>query len=133
MQRRLPDYPDLVEPNAIWMRNSAVHNPCEYVTQTDSVVMWDKNIPRTEVKVDGLLAIVQRIYLISAVTMQRVAQLYLLRNLMLNTGLLEVMVSSIPEVFSGDAARQQAAEDLLIKKGGEIIQPMKNFFEVHQQ
>lgn len=133
VRRRLPDYPDLVEPNAVWMRNSSVHNPCEYVTQTDSVVMWDKSVPRTEVQVDDLLAMVQRMYSVSAVTMQRVAQLYLLRNLMLNTGLLDDMIGSAPDILSGDAARQQAAEDRLTKKGGDIIEPLRKFFEAHQQ
>lgn len=75
VQRRLPEYPHLIEPDAVWMRNSAVHNPCDYLTQADSVVMWDKNVPRIEVKVDALLAMVQRMYSVSAVTMQRVAQL----------------------------------------------------------
>lgn len=133
VQLRLPDYPNLVEPDAVWMRNSAVHNPCEYVPQTDSVVMWDKKVPRAEVKVDDLLAMVQRIYSVSAVTMQRVAQLYLLRNLLLNTGLLDDMIDSMPDMLSGDAARQQAADDRLTKRGGEIFEPMRDFFEAHQK
>lgn len=133
VQLRLPDYPNLVEPNAVWMRNSAVHNPCEYVPQTDSVVMWDKKIPRAEVKVDDRLAMAQRIYSVSAVTMQRVAQLYLLRNLLLNTGLLSDMLDSLPDALSGDVARQQAAEDRLTKRGEEIIEPMREFFEAHQK
>lgn len=133
VQLRLPDYPNLVEPDAVWMRNSAVHNPCEYVPQTDSVVMWDKKIPRAEVKVDDLLAMVQRMYSVSAVTMQRVAQLYLLRNLLLNTGLLSDIIDSLPDTFSGDSTRQQAVEDRLTKRGGEILEPMRDFFEAHQK
>jgi hypothetical protein len=132
VQRRLPDYPHLVEPDAVWMRNSAVHNPCEYNIQTDSVVMWDKNIPRSEVKIDVLLAMVRRIYLVSAITMQRVAQLYLLRNLFLKTGLIEDLVSIMPDALSGDSARQQAAEEHFLKKSGEVVEPMRKFFETNQ-
>jgi hypothetical protein len=129
--RRLPDYPNLTEPNAGWMRNSAVHNPREYVVSSDSLVMWDKNVPRTEVSVDDLLAMVQRMYSVSAVTMQRVAQLYLLRNLLLNTGLLDALLDSVPDLVSGDHARVEIAEKRLDAKAFEIMEPVQKFFAAH--
>ncbi|MGB7923308.1 MAG: hypothetical protein WCF57_08690 [Pyrinomonadaceae bacterium] len=126
--RRLPDYPNLVEPDAGWMRNSAVHNPREYVVSNDSLVLWDKNVPRTEIRVDDLLVMVQRMYSVSAVTMQRVAQLYLLRNLLLNTGLLDALLDSVHDLISGDHARTEIAEKQLEAKAFEIMAPMQKFF-----
>lgn len=131
--RRLPDYPNLVEPGAGWMRNSAVHNPRDYVVKNDSLMMWDKNVPRTEVRVDDLLVMVHRMYLVSAVTMQRVAQLYLLRNLLLNTGLLDALLDSVPDLVSGDNARAEMAEKKLDAKAFKIMEPMQKFFASHWQ
>lgn len=133
VMRRLPDYPNLVEPDAGWMRNSAVHNPREYVVTNDSLVMWDKNVPRTEIRAADLLEMVRRMYSVSAVTMQRVAQLYLLRNLMLHTGLLDALLGGIPDLVSGDAARAEMAEKQLDNKLSEITEPMRMFFASHWQ
>lgn len=129
--RRLPDYPNLVEPDAGWMRNSAVHNPREYVVKSDSLVMWDKNVPRAEVRVDDLFAMVQRMYSVSAITMQRVSQLYLLRNLLLNTGLLDTLLDSVPDLISGDHARAEMAEKQLDAKAFEIMESVQKFFASH--
>jgi hypothetical protein len=130
---RLPDYPGLIEPDAGWMRNSAVHNPRVYVRANDSIVMWDKNVPRTEVRVDDLLAIVQRMYSISAVTIQRVGQLYMLRNMLLDTGMLDVLLESLPDLMSGDAAHQGEAEQRVWTKARVIIEPLQSFFGVQNQ
>jgi hypothetical protein len=126
---RLSDYPGLVEPDAGWMRNSAVHNLPDYVPEEDSLWMWDRNHPRTMVRVDDLLELVQRMYLISAVTIQRVGQLYLLREFYLNTGLLDMFVGCIPHIFSGDEKRLSEAEQEMEEYAKALIAPMEKYFD----
>jgi hypothetical protein len=93
--------------------------------------MWDKNVPRAEVRVDDLFAMVQRMYSISAITMQRVSQLYLLRNLLLNTGLLDALLDNVTDLISGDHARAEMAEKQLDAKAFEIMEPVQKFFASH--
>lgn len=131
VQRRLPDYPKLIDPDAMWMRNSAVHNPREYLVGEDALVLWDKNVPRTKVRVDDLSAMVERMYTVSAVTIQKVGQLYLLRNLLLDTGLFDLLLDNIPNFASPDAAKREAAERGVMKKVLPMMQPLQTFFSAH--
>lgn len=131
VQRRLPDYAKLVDPDAMWMRNSAIHNPREYLVGEDALMLWDKNVPRTKVRVDDLFAMVERMYTISAVTIQKVGQLYLLRNLLLDTGVFDLLLDNVPNFLSPDAAKLEAAERELMEKVLPIIQPLQAFFGAH--
>lgn len=125
---RLSDYPGLVEPDAGWMRNSAVHSLPDYIPEEDSLWMWDRNHPRTKVRVDDLLEMVQRMYLISAVTIQRVSQLYFLRDFYLNTGLLDIFVGSIPCLFAGDEKRLAEAEREMTEYTKALLASAEKYF-----
>jgi hypothetical protein len=129
MHRRLADYPGLVEPDAGWMRNSAVHNMPEYVRDEDSVVMWDRNRERTKVRVDDLLAMVQRMYVISGITIVYVGQLYMFRDFLVNTGLFNKFIDCIPLVFSGDEARLAVMEQEMKQLSETLLKPMETFFD----
>src|SRR5207245_3649585 len=94
--KRLSDYHGLVEPDAGWMRNSAIHNPRKYILEKDAVEMWDKSVAPRVVPVGELLAMVKRMYQISGVTIQRVGQLYMFRNLFGEMGLLDGFMESFP-------------------------------------
>lgn len=130
-QRLYRDYPTLVEPNAGWLRNSAEHNPRRYVVDKDAVLMWDKNVPPVEVSVDDLLAIVNRMYSMSAITIQRVAQLYMLRNTLLKTGLLDSLFFCVRDLTSTDILVQRAAEERLIASARTVTAPLEAFFNFH--
>jgi hypothetical protein len=126
--RRLTDYPGLVEPDAGWMRNSAAHNMPEYVIGEDAVVVWDKSHEPKKVRVDDLLEMVQRMYLISAITVVRVGQLYLFREFFVNTGLFKMFVGLMPLVFSRDESRMSAAEREIEQRVKSLMGPFEAFF-----
>ncbi len=127
--RRLSDYPGLVEPDAGWMRNSAIHNPRKYILEKDALEMWDKSVEPRTVLVDELLAMVKRMYQISGVTIQRVGQLYVFRNLFGETGLLDGFVESFPLLLSSSQEEIQRVEDSFTAKAEEMFRPMSDFFE----
>jgi hypothetical protein len=128
MHRRLADYPGLIEPDAGWMRNSAVHNMPDYVLDDDSVVMWDRNHERTKVRVSDLLEMMQRMYFISGTTIMHVSQLYMFRDVFVNTGLFKMFVDCIPLVIAHDELRLSMAEQEMKKVGETLIEPMGKFF-----
>lgn len=127
--RRLSDYPGLVEPDAGWMRNSAIHNPRKYILEKDALEMWDKSVETRMVPVNELLAMVKRMYQISGVTIQRVGQLYMFRKLFGEIGLLDGFVESFPFLLSSNADEIQRVEDSFTAKAEEMFRPMAEFFE----
>jgi hypothetical protein len=129
--RRLADYPGLVELDAGWMRNSAVHNPRKYFVETDELEMWDKNVERKAVQVDELYTMVKRMYLISGVTVQRVGQLYMFRNLFIESGLLDAFIEFLPHLFTLDEQKVRDAEERLFDRAHDMIRPLEEFFNAH--
>ena len=127
--KRLSGYPGLVEPDAGWMRNSAIHNPRKYILEKDALEMWDKSVEPRTVPVDELLAMVKRMYQISGVTIQRVGQLYTFRNLF--GGMLDGFVESFPLLLSSNEKEIQQVEDRFTAKAEEMFRPMADFFEAH--
>jgi hypothetical protein len=126
---RLSDYPGLVERDAVWMRNSAVHNLPDYILEEDSLWLWDKNHARPKVRVDDLLRMVQRMYLISANTIQRVGQLYMFREFYLNSGLLDMLLEAVPYIFAGDEEKLASAEQRMMEHAKPLFEPLERFFE----
>jgi hypothetical protein len=129
--RRLEDFPGLVEPDAGWMRNSAVHYLPNYILEEDALVLEAKNVQPVKVRVDDLLELVQRMYRISAMTIHRVGQLYMFRDLFLNTGLFDIFVENIPHIYSGNKKRIAIAEQELMEYGKTLLEPLKEFFDSH--
>ncbi len=127
--RRLSDYPGLVEPDAGWMRNSAVHNPRKYILEKDALEMWDKSVEAQIVPVGELLAMVKRMYQISGVTVQRVGQLYMFRKLFGEMGLLDGFVESIPLLMSSNDDDIQQIEARFTANAEEMFRSMADFFE----
>jgi hypothetical protein len=128
---RLREFPGLVETDAGWMRNSAVHHLPNYILEEDALIMEAKNVQPVKVRVDDLLALVQRMYRISAVTIHRVGQLYMLRDLYLNTGLFDVFIEHIPHIYAGDEKRVAVAEQELMEYVKTLLEPLKEFFDSH--
>ncbi len=124
---RLSAYPGLVEGDAGWRRNSAVHNPCEYIIRDDVVIMSDDNVARTPVAVDELGAMVRRMYEISGATMPRVSQLYLFR-LVIDTGLLEALIARLPDLLSDDESRRFEAEQQIQRQAVSLFGEVSAFF-----
>jgi hypothetical protein len=128
---RLSDYPGLVESDAGWMRNSACHNRRVYLPEEDAVEMWDKNKPRKKVPVDTLLQMVNRMYQISAVTLQRVAQVYLFRTMLVKSGVLSLLMEQASVFSSLDETKINMAEQEMLAKGKVILAPLENFINSH--
>src|SRR5262245_1309388 len=91
--QRLATYPGLVDSDAGWLRNSTAHLNNKYVVGKDALLMWDRKHPEILMPVIELMDRVERMYQISSQTIQRVGQLYALRNFFLGTGLLDEFVA----------------------------------------
>lgn len=129
--RRLSGYPGLVELDAGWMRNSAVHQTPEYDPADDTITMQDRNKAASKVKVDDLLAMVRRMYTISGNTITRVAQLYMFRDVFLETGLLDrlaVYISSY--VLEGEGNAASAQKDVT-DFAQALVAPLQAWFASH--
>jgi hypothetical protein len=126
--RRLSDYPGLVEPDAGWMRNSAIHNPRKYILEKDALEMWDKSVEPRTVPVGDLLAMVKRMYQISGETIQRVAQLYMFRKLFGELGLIDGLIESLPLLLSANETEIQQVEERFTARAQEMFRPMADFF-----
>ena len=133
LERRLADYPGLVEGNAGWRRNAAAHGHWEYVKSEDALVMWDKNRPQEKVLVEELLTQVNRMYQISGPTFTLIAQLYFFRDFMWKTGLGEALIVRIPYFLSSDEARRAAAEQEVLKKALKVFAPLENYIAANNQ
>lgn len=126
--RRLPDYPGLIELNAAWMRNAAVHNLPDYDFDADSLTLQDRRTPPVKVRVDDLLEMVKRMYLLSGVTISRVGQLYMFRETFVETGLLDTFLLHMPDFLSSDEARVAQAEQEILEAARTLVEPMESFF-----
>lgn len=133
LEHRLADYPGLVEADAGWRRNAAAHGHWEYLPAEDALVMWDKNRPRSKVPVGELLTQVNDMYRISGPTLALVAQLYLFRDFMWNTGLVEAFIVRIPSFLSSDEVRRAAAEEEMMKKAMRVMGPLENYITANRQ
>jgi hypothetical protein len=133
LERRLADYPGLVEGNVGWRRNAAAHGHWEYVKAEDALVLWDKNRPQEKVPVKDLLAQLNGMYQISGPTFTLVAQLYFFRDFMWNTGLAEALIVRIPRFLSSDEARRSAAEQEILKKAMKVFTPLENYITANNQ
>lgn len=131
--QRLADYPGLVETDVGWRRNAAGHGHWEYEEAEDALILWDIKRPRCKVPVDELLAQLHRIYRLSGPTLAFVAQLYLFRNFMWNTGLMDAIIVRIPHFLSSDEARRAAAEQEIAKKMMKVMEPLENYVTANGQ
>jgi hypothetical protein len=126
--QRLSDYGGLIEPDAVFRRNAAVHEQHEYLLEKDALKMWDDNHPPIEVSVGDLLAMVNRMYDISAKTIVHVAQIYMLRDVLVNTGIWDTFIECLPLALSGDQTKIDDAEQRLVARAETVIEPLQEFF-----
>jgi hypothetical protein len=128
---RLSDYPGLVEPDAGWMRNSACHNRRVYLPDEDAVKVWDENKPPKKIPVSDLLETVKMMYQISAVTLPRVAQVYLFRTMFSRSGIFDLLMEQVSLALSGDENEVNKAEQEITEKGRAMLAPLEAFINSH--
>ena len=127
LSRRLTDFPGLVDPDARWMRNSARHERWEPIPNEDAIVMWDDHTPRTRVTLAELEKKVTELYQIAGVTFPSVAQRYLFREVLMETGMWSVLGRILPKMI--DLAQIGGSTDADIDKLLEPeLEPMKERF-----
>jgi hypothetical protein len=131
MSQRLAAYPGLVDSDAGWLRNSAAHMKNKYVAGKDALLMWDRKRPETLIPVNELLDRVERMYQISSQTIQRVGQLYAIRNLFRDTGLHDEFVAKWPTFLSGNEEDIRKADSELADRAQTSFAPMIAFFNAH--
>jgi hypothetical protein len=128
--RRLSAYPGLVELDAGWMRNAAVHYRRRYIPETDALEMWDNSVMPRRVPVDDLLAMVRRMYQISGETIQLVARLHAVRTLF-GPGFRDELVASFPLLISGNEEEAKRLDDMFTAKTEEMVRRVSDFFSAH--
>jgi hypothetical protein len=127
LAQKLKDYPGLVDEDAGWRRNAAAHGHWEYERNDDSIIMWDERRPRSTITADELYAKLLAMYRIAGPTFARVGQLYLMRNVITNTGLADAFIGNIPRFLSADETERRAAELEVTEKVNRIFGPLQSF------
>lgn len=128
-RQRVSIYPGLIEPDAGWMRNSAAHSNFEYLPDEQALLMWDDKVPATKISVDDLFNKVHEMAVISGLTMPRVAQLYLFRETLRDSGLLDVFIKSMKAGLNVDAAMIQSIEKEVSEKIAPQFQSLEKFVQ----
>lgn len=127
-EKRLRDgYPGLVDPDAGWLRNAAAHARWQYLSKVDSVYLWDVNGKHGRFAVTELLSRVHRMYTISGPTLLNIAQLYMLREVALKTGLLDTMRKLSGDLFGSDEGKRIHAEQRLASRLEDSFTPLRSF------
>ncbi|HVS80752.1 MAG TPA: hypothetical protein VHE60_03375 [Pyrinomonadaceae bacterium] len=128
---RLQNYPGLVDAEAAWRRNGAAHNHWKYEPNGDLLTMWDDNVSPKTIAVDKLIERLNDMYQLSGPTLERVAQLYLFRNVLYQTGLLDALFDSFPRLLSLNEAEMAAAEKETLAKAENAFGPLKKLLEAN--
>jgi hypothetical protein len=131
LSQRLQAYPGLVDSEAGWRRNAAAHGHWEYDSKSDLLIMWDDKMPRSSMPVTELISRLSDMYQMSGPTIERVAQLYLFRDVFCKTGLLDALCDSIPAFFSLDQERMDAADKYISAKAEAVFGPLKKLLEAN--
>jgi hypothetical protein len=98
----------LIEPAATIMRNAPSHNTLNWVNETDSIILKDKE-KQLEISVTDLLQKLASMLQISSLTISRVGQLYMFRTFG-KDGIMEKLFDLLPEFISNDEKRVSLAE-----------------------
>jgi hypothetical protein len=125
--KRLTNYPDLVNSDARWMRNSARHERWQPIPGEDAIIMWDEHKAPTRFSLDELEANVNEMYQMAAVTFGAVARRYLFQNMLTDTGAWAILGKMLPSAF--EAARKDLSNLEAIDEHMESeLQPVRDKF-----
>lgn len=116
LSSRLSDFPGLVDPDARWMRNSARHERWEPIPNEEAIVMWDDNTPRTKITFPELEKKVMDLYQVAGITFPSVAQRYLFQNILVDSGLWDVLGKKLPaivELIKADGSTEADIDKLI--------------------
>jgi hypothetical protein len=128
---RLVNYPNLIDGDAAWIRNAVCHKHAEYIVSEDAVDLWDSKRPRIRIPVDLLLEKVKRMYQVSAVTLPRVAQVYLIRNTFLDPTIAGLMFEAFNFALNHDEMTAKRAEWEFQSKIKSLFAPAEAFAKKH--
>lgn len=131
LSERLNDYPGLVDAEAGWRRNAASHAHWEHDEKTDVLTMWDEKKPPSSVQVDELVTRLNDMHQMSGPTIERVAQLYLIRDVFCKTGLFDALCDSIPAFVSLEQERIDAAGKYMAEQAEVAFGPLKQLLEAN--
>jgi hypothetical protein len=131
-ENRLKDFPNLVSNEMRLFRNSFTHKYFDYNLEDDSFVVWDRKIPKMKKTADEIVKVVSEVTFLCVETFPLVAQYYLMRNLFLNSGLLDAYLQKMPALTSENPLEVSKANKELSDIGQSLFEPMKDFFQRHQ-
>ncbi len=98
----------LIEPTASIMRNAPSHNPLDWIYETDSIILKDKE-KKLIISVDELIEKIKSMLQISSSTISFVGQVYLFRTFN-QIGILDKLFELMPDFISNDETKIKFAE-----------------------
>lgn len=111
VQKKLTDYPKLFDNRAAWMRNAIAHEFLSYDLSTDKITLRDITNNRVTFTANELIELAEDMYLLAAVTIARVGQLYLFREIFRDRGLGDILLDHLPALANEkDPAKITAIE-----------------------
>jgi hypothetical protein len=100
-----------------------------YKHPEDRLLLWDNQSKYYEFAVDDLKEIVQNMFNIAGPTFMNVNHLYIIRDVLGRTGLLEVISNSLDDLFSNDPDKTTLAEILVNRKCEAVFKKLHDFVE----
>ncbi len=129
LSKRLAEYPGLVEKDAGWIRNATAHAQWCYIPSREKLKMWDRSHSVEEIAIDDLSAMANGMFSIAGPTAFALVGLYVFRDICLNTGLLDLAIEVLPEIFSEDQRRRTRAEKVFHEKEKAVFGPLQAFLQ----
>ncbi len=120
-------YPGLVDADASFLRNAASHGHWSYDSHDDTLTLWDRNREAETFTVDELRDRALSMFTVAGSTLRNVAQLYLIRNVYREGGLLELVMD--PRLCSADADARDLAGDELAQQLDLFFEPARTFLQ----
>jgi hypothetical protein len=125
--KRLTNYPDLVNPDARWMRNSARHERWQPVPGEEAIIMWAQQKTPTRLSLDELEERVNEMYQMSAITFGAVARRYLFQNMLTDTGAWTILGKMLPAAFEA-AGKDLSNVNAIDEHMEPALQPVRDRF-----
>lgn len=130
--KRLQSYPGIIEINANWLRNAASHAQWIYKPSNDSLILWDRKVSQKRIKVNKLLSTVTDMYRISGPTLLHVYELYMTRDLLVNTGIIDAFFDSLLISPGKKGIKKGNVEKHIIEEIKAVLSPLEEFIKTHR-
>lgn len=110
------DYPGLLQPNAVLIRNAEAHENWDYLPDSNEVELSDDAVAPMRFSVDELLARTEEMLLLSGVMLPGYIPLRGIKNLEKIANFAEGIKSILPDLINSDLEKRNAAFQVLLER-----------------